>query len=70
MDVLKQTASTIKKHRMLSGGENVLIALSGGPDSTCLVSVLAELSEELGLKLFAHYVDHGLRPEEARTCRL
>ncbi len=65
MDVLKQTASTIKKHRMLSGGENVLIALSGGPDSTCLVSVLAELSEELGLKLFAHYVDHGLRPEEA-----
>ena len=64
MDVLKQTASTIKKHRMLTGGEKVLIALSGGPDSSCLASVLTELSRELDLTLFAHYVDHGLRPEE------
>ena len=64
MDVLKQASATINKHQMLSMGDKVLIALSGGPDSTCLASVLAELFKEFDLTLFAHYVDHGMRPDE------
>ncbi len=68
MDVLKQITATINKHKMLSKGDKVLIALSGGPDSTCLACVLAEISGDQGLDmdlaLFAHYVDHGMRPEE------
>ncbi len=64
MDIIRQASATIKKHRMLSKGDHVLIALSGGPDSTCLALVLRELSGELDLKLFAHYVDHGMRPLE------
>jgi tRNA(Ile)-lysidine synthase len=60
----EKVRATIAKYSMLSGGEAVLIGLSGGPDSVCLLSVLHKLKDELDLKLHALYVDHGLRPGE------
>jgi len=41
----------------------VLVATSGGPDSMALLDVLARLAPARGLRLLAHGVDHGLRPE-------
>lgn len=49
---------------MLSGKERVLVALSGGPDSVCLLHVLKNLKDESKLDIYALYIDHGLRPEE------
>jgi tRNA(Ile)-lysidine synthase len=43
----------------------VLVAVSGGPDSMALLHVLALLRRRLAFGLFAHGVDHGLRPEAA-----
>jgi tRNA(Ile)-lysidine synthase len=40
----------------------VLVAVSGGPDSMALLHVLALLRARLAFGLFAHGVDHGLRP--------
>ncbi|MBN1697503.1 MAG: tRNA lysidine(34) synthetase TilS [Spirochaetales bacterium] len=42
-------------------GFRILVAYSGGPDSTALLHVLKELSESWRLGLFAAYLDHGLR---------
>lgn len=64
MDVLEKAKITIRKYSMLSGGERVLIGLSGGADSVSLLHVLAGLRGELGLSLEALYIDHGMRPEE------
>jgi tRNA(Ile)-lysidine synthase len=50
---------------MLAGGERVVAAVSGGPDSTVLLSVLAALREDLRLDLHAAHLNHGLRPEAA-----
>jgi len=61
---LEKVKATISKHSMLSSGETVLIGLSGGPDSVCLLTVLHKLKDEFRLKLHAVYVDHGLRPRE------
>lgn len=61
---LEKIKATISRHSMLSGGETVLIGLSGGPDSACLLLVLDKLKEEFSLKLHAIYIDHGLRPSE------
>ncbi|MEW6570306.1 MAG: tRNA lysidine(34) synthetase TilS [Nitrospirota bacterium] len=52
---------------MLSGGEKIVVGLSGGPDSVCLLYVLTRLKEKYGLHLNALYVDHGLRPAETPT---
>ncbi len=63
-DLVERVAGTIKKHALLSEGESVLVGLSGGPDSVCLLTVLSCLRERYGLVLHAVYVDHNLRPEE------
>jgi tRNA(Ile)-lysidine synthase len=54
----------LKKYSMLGGGERVLVGLSGGPDSVCLLHLLGNLREEYGLTLHAVYVNHNLRPRE------
>lgn len=64
MDILNKVRSTIERYSMLKGGEKVLIALSGGPDSVTLLHILNELKGEMILTLHALYIDHGLRPEE------
>jgi tRNA(Ile)-lysidine synthase len=51
------------------GGAQLLVAVSGGPDSTALLAALAELAPERGLRLAAAHVDHGLRGPESAADR-
>jgi len=53
-----------ESHAIVRAGESLLIALSGGPDSTALALVLARLRKELGLKLVAAHYNHRLRSRE------
>lgn len=59
-DLVEKTIATIRGHGMLSGGEKVLVALSGGPDSTCLLDVLRRLSDRFDLVLEVAHIDHAL----------
>lgn len=63
-NLITKVISTIKKHYMLSGKEKILVGLSGGPDSVCLLYILNNLKDMFILDLHAVYIDHGLRPEE------
>ena len=51
---------------MLTGGETVLVAVSGGADSVALLHLLLTLAPELSLRLHVLHVDHGLRPDSDR----
>lgn len=62
--ILGKVTKTIKKYSMLSGREIVLVGISGGPDSVCLLHILNELKDAWQLTLHALYIDHGLRPDE------
>lgn len=64
MDILKKVKQTIEKYNMLSTADHVLVGLSGGPDSVCLLQVLNMLKTEYRLKISAAYIDHGLRPDD------
>jgi tRNA(Ile)-lysidine synthase len=48
-------------------GERVLVAVSGGPDSTALLDALGVLAPGHGLTLAVGHVDHGLRGPESRA---
>jgi len=48
----------------LPKGSHILAACSGGPDSTCLLHVLAGCARAEGWRISAVYVDHGIRTEE------
>jgi tRNA(Ile)-lysidine synthase len=45
-------------------GDHLLVAVSGGPDSTALLAGLAEVAPARRLRLTAVYIDHGLRGAE------
>ncbi len=58
--VVQSVRQTVRREQMLSGGETVVVATSGGPDSMALLHVLRRLRDELGLRLHAVHVDHSL----------
>ncbi len=56
---------TIRQHGMLSSGDPVLVAVSGGADSTALLHVLQKLAPDLGLSLTVAHLNHRIRGAEA-----
>lgn len=64
MNLIDKVKETIKKYNMISEGEHILIGLSGGADSVCLLSVLNLLRDELEINLSAIYIDHKIRSDE------
>lgn len=65
MDLLSQVKSTIDKYNMISPGDTVLAAVSGGPDSVALLHLLNRLRDELQFRLFAGHLNHMFRGGEA-----
>jgi len=63
-DLMRKVDETIRSNGLLSPGNAVLLGLSGGPDSTCLLLVLHALRQAYCLDIHAVYVNHNLRPDE------
>ena len=61
--LLTLVRAALRDQALIPRGTRVLVAVSGGPDSMALLHVLAGLRSAGGFGLFAHGVDHGLRPE-------
>ncbi len=50
-------------------GDKVLVAVSGGPDSVCLLHLLKSLFPEQALQLHVAHLNHGLRAEALEEAR-
>lgn len=59
----KVVLNTIRKHNLIKKGEKVLLALSGGSDSVCLLHILNDLKKDLGFSLYACHLNHSIRDE-------
>jgi len=64
-DILSQVQHTIEAHGLLAPGDGVIVGVSGGPDSVCLLHVLLRLREKLDLRLHVAHLHHGARGAEA-----
>ena len=60
-DLLRQIHDMIVSRQMLEEREQVLVAVSGGADSVCLLLAL----KELGYGVRAVHVEHGIRGQES-----
>ncbi len=65
MNLIHKVKKTIEKERLIEDGDNVLVGLSGGIDSTALFYVLAELAKENSFKIGIAHVNHLLRGGES-----
>ncbi|MGD8719989.1 MAG: ATP-binding protein, partial [Candidatus Zixiibacteriota bacterium] len=54
-----------RREGILPPGVSVLVAASGGPDSTALLYALHALAAEQRWRLAAGHLDHALRPDSA-----
>ena len=61
----KKVLQYIKENNMLSLHRRVVVGLSGGADSVCLLLMLKEACKENDVELVAVHVNHGIRNEEA-----
>lgn len=62
----KKVRNFIREHHMVEKGECVLAAVSGGADSLCMLLILLELQQELGITLRVVHVEHGIRGQESK----
>lgn len=68
--MIRRTKEYILENKMIKNHSTVLVALSGGADSVCLLLVLNEIkrqcADELDFALEAVHVEHGIRGAESR----
>ena len=57
----------LKRYGMVSRGDLVLVAISGGKDSSTLLGALAKLSRELGFSLLGFHIDLGIGDYSRRS---
>jgi tRNA(Ile)-lysidine synthase len=57
----------IQDHCPIPSQSRLLVAVSGGPDSVCLLHVLVKLKKELGIELYAAHLNHQLRGAESEA---
>lgn len=65
MDVLEVVRKEIESKHLLDVGDTVVVGVSGGSDSLCLLHILTRLRRELDLSLHVAHLNHCLRGEEA-----
>ena len=65
MSFIERVVGTISRYSMFGPGARVGVAVSGGADSMCLLSVLLELAPRWNLKLGVVHLNHSARGVES-----
>lgn len=61
----EKVLKTIKKYELIENGNNIVIGVSGGPDSMALLNVLISLKKDkkINFEIVVAHINHGIRPE-------
>ncbi|WP_077329977.1 tRNA lysidine(34) synthetase TilS [Virgibacillus siamensis] len=63
--MIEKVKTFMKEHQLLEANSNVLVGVSGGPDSMALLHFFSIIREVWNLNVIAVTVDHQLRGEES-----
>lgn len=66
-NIIDKVIYTINKNEMINKGDGIIVALSGGPDSMCLLHILHTLRKRFDLRIYAAHINHMLRGNESDT---
>lgn len=59
--VENKVIETVKRENLIDKNDKIIVALSGGPDSVCLLHILSKLSKEYGITIYAAHLNHQIR---------
>lgn len=66
-DLPARVKTFVQRHHLVASGDTLVVAVSGGPDSVCLLHVLWQLRDELNVHLHVAHLNHQLRGAESRA---
>ena len=64
-NILEQVKSFCQENNLINHGDKILLAVSGGPDSTALLYTMFALKNEFSIKIAVAHIEHGLRGESS-----
>ncbi len=59
----KKVLNTIKKYDLIKNGDNIVVGVSGGPDSMTLLNILIELKQQINFNIIVAHINHMIRIE-------
>ena len=62
---MEKVIEYVKKHEMLKTGDKIIVGVSGGADSVCLLFLLKNLRPKWQLSLEVVHIEHGIRGKES-----
>ena len=65
MNIEERVFSYIEKYNMIEAGSQVIVGISGGGDSVCLLFLLSRYQKKKFFHLQGVHVNHGIRGQEA-----
>jgi tRNA(Ile)-lysidine synthase len=66
---VRAVTRTARRHQMFLPGDVVLVCVSGGPDSVCLLHALTRLRRLFRIDVACFHFDHALRTDSGRDLR-
>ena len=63
MDLLEKIEKYCITNKLIEKGDRIVVGVSGGPDSLCLLSLLNSLKDKYELELIVVHINHSLREE-------
>ena len=63
--MIQQVLSFIESHHMIESREHILVGVSGGADSVCLLRILDVFRKKWDCRLSVIHIEHGIRGEES-----
>lgn len=64
--MINKVKETIVKEELIQIGDKIIVGISGGPDSVCLLHILASLKEEYHLTIYGAHLNHNFRGIESQ----
>lgn len=61
----ERVIKNVYKHKLIKENDNIILGLSGGPDSMVLLHILLYVRERISFNLVVAHINHGVRGEEA-----
>ena len=65
--IIERVFTYICNNELIQRGKTLVAGVSGGPDSVCLLHILARLQERLDIKLHVAHLNHLLRGSESEA---
>lgn len=61
--MINEVEHTIKKYKLIEKNDKIVVGVSGGPDSICLLNILNNLKDRLQISIVVAHINHMIRKE-------